>query len=834
MAPIEIARSTLLGLQHCLHLRKVWSWHLLLPMLYHQDIGVKWCGVQCLGVLAGAGDTLTTSLIEQLMTPEDAAKASLDWQDVCATIALHHTVTFDVESIPDGAAIQNQENIHATMVNNAALVPNNYVDVCGILLPHRTYGHETKIKVEKFVLTSTMERSLRSVALALSCEQALLLEGPPSCGKSALITHVAAKTGNLSDMIQVHLDEQTDSKTLVGSYVCTEKPGEFMWQPGPVTLAVTQGSWLVFENLNMASAEVLAMLIPLAERRKLHIPSRSEDLIAASGFQFIATVTADPGLSGTGAYGNSTVIKDLMGAVLHTVTLNESSLEEKREIIKELYPRTAPLCVYAMRALDIMHGSRQHRGKENSKSVMPRRSYTGSDDSIALVINPPVGRYFCFRDLLKWSCRMATIHGDLITRALSPILKCGGDVDLVDIPIDVRLAALIETIDCFCAGISKEDIFDLVLNAMAAIWSVPLSTIHPLVHLAKPDLKIEANSLLVGRAALSRLNKTDAYKHRKSFVFTGHASRIMERVAAATSMGESVLLVGETGTGKTSIVQEIASRIGAKLVVINVSRQTDATDLIGGYRPIRPQDTFIDLLNRFVELVRDTWKRGNNDSFIEKVTKLARKCRWQQLLKLFRNAIDKVNEDHDASRARGEGKSSKRQRRLQNSFDILIHEQWQKFSKDCDSAESIAAAAQSGFAFGFFEGALVQAVKSGWWLLLDEINLAPPETLERINGLLETNGSLTVIERGDRDVVDRHPDFRLFAAMNPSTDAGKRELPSTFRGRFTELWVGEATHRNDLASIVAGQLHSTFAKPPIEDIVDFYLAAKAAGVRKSN
>ena len=36
-------------------------------------------------------------------------------------------------------------------------------------------------------------------------------------------------------------------------------------------------------------------------------------------------------------------------------------------------------------------------------------------------------------------------------------------------------------------------------------------------------------------------------------------------------------------------------------------------------------------------------------------------------------------------------------------------------------------AAEGGLAFSFVEGALIRAVRKGWWVLLDEINLAPPE-----------------------------------------------------------------------------------------------------------
>lgn len=46
-----------------------------------------------------------------------------------------------------------------------------------------------------------------------------------------------------------------------------------------------------------------------------------------------------------------------------------------------------------------------------------------------------------------------------------------------------------------------------------------------------------------------------------------------------------------------------------------------------------------------------------------------------------------------------------------------------------------------------------------------------------------TEGSICVTERGDMDPVVRHPDFRLFAAMNPPTDASKKDLPPALRRR---------------------------------------------------
>ncbi|KAF9620680.1 hypothetical protein IFM89_013980 [Coptis chinensis] len=75
------------------------------------------------------------------------------------------------------------------------------------------------------------------------------------------------------------------------------------------------------------------------------------------------------------------------------------------------------------------------------------------------------------------------------------------------------------------------------------------------------------------------------------------------------------------------------------------------------------------------------------------------------------------------------------------------------------------------------KGAFITALRNGHWILLDEVNLAPPETLQRLMGVLVgENGSLCLTERGDVDYIERHPAFRLFGYMNPTTDLWKERL----------------------------------------------------------
>ncbi len=90
----------------------------------------------------------------------------------------------------------------------------------------------------------------------------------------------------------------------------------------------------------------------------------------------------------------------------------------------------------------------------------------------------------------------------------------------------------------------------------------------------------------------------------------------------------------------------------------------------------------------------------------------------------------------------------------------------------------------------FQEGILVQALRKGHWVILDELNLAPSEVLEALNRLLDDNRELYLAEINE--VVKPHPNFRLFATQNPSgAYGGRKPLSRAFRNRFVEMHVGD-------------------------------------------
>ena len=156
------------------------------------------------------------------------------------------------------------------------------------------------------VRTAHAEAALAALAVALGSGRPTLLSGPPGCGKTALLAELARRVGQDGTgggggngggggVVVVHLDDLSDSKTLLGSYVCAEAPGEFVWQPGVVTQAVTQGRWLLLEDVDVAPAEVMAALAPLLARNELYVPGRAQTLRAAPGFHLWATLTLQDG-----------------------------------------------------------------------------------------------------------------------------------------------------------------------------------------------------------------------------------------------------------------------------------------------------------------------------------------------------------------------------------------------------------------------------------------------------------------------------------------------------------------------------------------------------------
>lgn len=109
----------------------------------------------------------------------------------------------------------------------------------------------------------------------------------------------------------------------------------------------------------------------------------------------------------------------------------------------------------------------------------------------------------------------------------------------------------------------------------------------------------------------------------------------------------------------------------------------------------------------------------------------------------------------------------------------------------------------TGGQFAWRDGPLLQALKEGNWILLDELNLASQSVLEGLNACLDHRGEIFIPELGKTFLV--RPGTKFFACQNPLKQGGSRRgLPQSFLNRFTQVYIN-ALNSNDLHCILSSE-----------------------------
>lgn len=76
------------------------------------------------------------------------------------------------------------------------------------------------------------------------------------------------------------------------------------------------------------------------------------------------------------------------------------------------------------------------------------------------------------------------------------------------------------------------------------------------------------------------------------------------------------------------------------------------------------------------------------------------------------------------------------------------------------------------------------ACRHGFWIILDEINMAMPEVTAALHSALDDRRIL-ILDEKDGEVIKIHPNTRIFSAINPSEDyAGTKEMNAALVDRF--------------------------------------------------
>jgi len=609
---------------------------------------------------------------------------------------------------------------------------------------------------------SSTVRSVEKIAHAASLRQPVFLVGNTGVGKTSLIRYLANKSGN--NLRRFNLNGQTDKSELIGSFrpVPNGKNAHlgYAWRDGILVEALKKGYWLVLDEMNLAESEILERLnslldddISLTLREHL-----GEKLISFEEFdkKTLALLT-DKSVTAhdlieyhedrLNDQGKAALIQKAVGQ------LNSGNVFRIHHLFR-LFATGNPLDYAGRNVLSPAYLDRwqtkiidEPTSGELVQILLDR--YGQSDGWLKIQILS-LER---FHHRLVHSARTGKIATDergsleFTIRHLGRVLNRYRDVVEENGKMETKQKEKIfarAISEVYLAGLplhpQLEEFIDQQLRTFFT-WDV--SALLPRQD-SGASVEEKGDSVEIGSAKLYRKKQRwdpGVPRDGAQLPLTPSFTTNLETVAKSVELGEHVLLTGPTAAGKTSLVRYLSFLTRNVFTRIGLDGQTDTSELMGQYLP--------------------------SDLPGSKA-----KTRWQN-------------------------------------------------------------------------GILIEALEAGHWVLLDEVNLARPEILERINSLLDDDASLeltehegevyrpvgsyvqalneilksqgidvTSAELSSRIITEEwqdssgetihsvmqllaqqkklkviHPNFRLFAAQNPKSYAGRNRLSKAFRNKFNEIWM---------------------------------------------
>ena len=383
---------------------------------------------------------------------------------------------------------------------------------------------------DHYILTDTVKQNLSDLSRIVSlCDHPVLVQGDTSVGKTSLVSYLAAVTGN--KVVRVNNHEHTDIQEYIGSYT-SDASGKLVFKHGVLAEAMETGSWIILDELNLAPTDVLeALNRVLDDNRELFIPETGETIKASPGFRLFGTQNPP------GTYGGRKVLSRAFKnrfIELHFDQLPSSELE----II--LTGRCNLPASYSKKMVAAM--------KELQKFRKSSAAFAGKDGFITL------------RDLFRWAERYRKAEQ---TEGFYDWDKHLAEEGFMILASRVRNTEEVEVIKeilgkVFKRRIDPEELFTLTDKTSP-----------------------------ITRDILKQLLSPETRAKFPGVAWTRDMRRLAVLVSHAWTHQEPVLMVGETGCGKTTVVDIISSIKNIPLYSLSCHNNTESGDFLGGLRPDR-------------------------------------------------------------------------------------------------------------------------------------------------------------------------------------------------------------------------------------------------------
>ena len=470
-----------------------------------------------------------------------------------------------------------------------------------------------------------------------------------------------------------------------------------MWPSGALTNASREGRWVLIEDLDRVPVEIQAALVKLFEERMIPLGNGKYER-SHPNFRIFATCTTKSSSSssrgqerhslriGNHRGGGKQILSPTYWRNVHVKPMPYSELKEVATMLYSDVPIS--IVESAMTLLEALDRS----GREHQSDTLEDEK-NEIEETVAKMRNLWIGvRIPSVRDFFK-----------LLSRICNGICFEKGTLYTTEAQ---RTLCMAESVDIFMGSCPDQEIKDEFIGSLAApVWGITKSLALNYMRARKPSVLVANDFFEIGRAKF-HTTKSIGFEQEQSTTFaeTSHALRLMESIAVCVRENEPILLVGETGCGKTTNIQQLAARCERTLIVQNLSLQTDSTDLLGGYRPLEIQNVARNVYKDFVDTFVSSFSRKQNIKFLQYASSMLEKSNWKKLSQCFQRAAQL-----------GQKKMKDRVKNQDTSNLDSLNENWRNFTKKADRFERQRLSCDAGLAFEFAEGALVDAIQTGKW-----------------------------------------------------------------------------------------------------------------------
>ncbi|CAD8213707.1 unnamed protein product [Paramecium octaurelia] len=526
---------------------------------------------------------------------------------------------------------------------------------------------------QKIIMNPITNKIIQRIYSAFSTKYIPCLIGPPGVGKSAIAQEIA----NIikKKFCRICCSDSLSVEDLFGSYAPKIENNKvvFVFQQGYLAQAISQNSLILFDEINLASPEILSTLQALFNTDEKEISIK-----------------------------DSTFIKE---KCVFLCSMNPSTYQGRQELPQCI---SNLLCEVYIEAFNIDQVIEIFKLKYQKEIIQLQKA--GINFTIILDLHKELALLDQQQQKSKYAFNIRFLE-NLLSLFSQNFLKQRQKLNNENLQLELIIVCLdIIYVQHFYQTEFSQQVLKIILDKFGLSqdqWKKRRVFLEQQANVIRISRQIEKEFVPIFNWVLS--NQIIPQLSNNSFVINIQNSIILEKLFIAINSKKVILCQGDSSSGKTSCIIKMANLLNQRFILLPIHSDLETNDLLGSFAQVNP----------------------NHDEIQQELERLSKKLIYQKRRLIGQN--------------------------------------------------------QNGMQMKYVEGVLKICCKFGYWLILDNINLARAEIVERLNSLGEDQPRFFNNEFGDSNTyIIPHENFRLICLQNP-TRVDQNQLSPPFYSRCIKI-----------------------------------------------